>query len=485
VNPRSLTFAAALLAATLAAPTAAHAANHRICVRGDLDGFIIDADPYDYSLLSPPPMNPGSWNGGAGLGSTSLWDEVAETYVSDEVARRDDLWRLGGLYIEVYDPATGTRALPLGPLSTTGGPSNSSYGCTPYFNHTSSILNVNALTVFYSAQENVFFYSTICTRTGAGACGIPVIEQTVNLSGPNGSTHHLVLNGAGTTYSATDALGTLLMGTIHVRLAERFPGASHPNTGMSQPYSSAGPTIAILKSFQASGPGTLSQWCDDGNVYDADCGPPGDVTAGAALATVRYARDAARLKWTMGHEFGHIVTLWLRVADNARWRSPNHFFSYDYPSSGFSGSHDFLSLEWTSAAAMEGFAHWVAVTAWNADDAGRSQHFYVASDGTRYVARINSSSRCNSDLACGKGRGYAIDWLRALYWWTRGTVARPTEAQVINLYANAAARVPPWIASGNSSGSLDAVGMAVQSTIGGLAALSWIVVANTYGLVQP
>jgi hypothetical protein len=56
VNPRSLTFAAALLTATLAAPTAAHAVSHRICVRGDMYNFIIDADPYDWTLLIPPPV---------------------------------------------------------------------------------------------------------------------------------------------------------------------------------------------------------------------------------------------------------------------------------------------------------------------------------------------------------------------------------------------------------------------------------------------
>jgi hypothetical protein len=145
--------------------------------------------------------------------------------ISDERGLRTDPWRLGGLYVEVYEPSTGKKVVPLQPLSTSGGSSGVSYGCTPWFEHESSTLQLNALSVFYSAPENVYFYSTICTSNGTNACGVPVLQTTTNVTGPHLSKHEVTLNGAGAWSgygSAADVLSTLLVGTI-LRLT-RFLG---------------------------------------------------------------------------------------------------------------------------------------------------------------------------------------------------------------------------------------------------------------------
>ncbi|WP_146662318.1 hypothetical protein [Enhygromyxa salina] len=82
--------------------------------------------------------------------------------------------------------------------------------------------------------------------------------------------------------------------------------------------------------------------------------------------TVNTRAEAELRKYTMAHEYGHVQTLlpllpiWQEIAPLFNYCAPN---SCDQEVSTL--GHDRDSVEWQAAAAIEGFAHFYAMSVWN------------------------------------------------------------------------------------------------------------------------
>jgi len=159
-----------------------------------------------------------------------------------------------------------------------------------------------------------------------------------------------------------------------------------------------------------------------GNTDSRMCGDDGDWHIQLAGQS-----NANRRKFLMGHEYGHV---------NLYASTGTKEFGGDC---SFSGSgHGMATLEWQSCAAMEGWAHFAAVAAFN--DRHESEipdAWFLYWDGSNSVIDVSFGQNdpypqnyCDNipGNLCTGGKGYEVDWMRFLWdFWSHSGAFAPGE----------------------------------------------------------
>ncbi len=160
-------------------------------------------------------------------------------------------------------------------------------------------------------------------------------------------------------------------------------------------------------------------------------------------ATVMLRGFAHRRKYTLAHEYGHAVTL----GDFITTHINDPGADYCYSQVTCTASHDWTSLEYQSAAAVEGYADYYALAVWNELFEGVGYRFDT--DGAKFFAThatddpITSAyiaNTCNHALNCLPGIGVQRDWAFFLWDLTSGPSPVFSATEVLRLPANAY----PW-----------------------------------------
>jgi hypothetical protein len=148
--------------------------------------------------------------------------------------------------------------------------------------------------------------------------------------------------------------------------------------------------------------------------------------------------DSWHSKFTIAHELGHQQTI---SASQASFGSADLDYCYDpnvYPvaPAGCPSNHTFDSHEWQAAAAVEGIAHWYAVSVWNDVDLVECENClagtrYVqplaADDARAYIVPRDTALCTDLDVPqCPAGVGNEWDWLSALRLFRLGAPATPS-----------------------------------------------------------
>ena len=136
--------------------------------------------------------------------------------------------------------------------------------------------------------------------------------------------------------------------------------------------------------------------------------------------------NAWHSKFTVAHEYGHQQTI---LAANPSFGRDDLDYCYDamlYPMSayGCTPNHSVDGHEWQAVAAVEGFAHWYSVSAWNDVDLVECPN---CQPGVRYVSPSSATEAstyavprgaplCSAtgEPQCPAGVGNEWDWLSAL-----------------------------------------------------------------------
>ena len=144
--------------------------------------------------------------------------------------------------------------------------------------------------------------------------------------------------------------------------------------------------------------------------------------------TAWLAGNGWRYKHTTTHECGHLLAQFIPIRD-----LPLAALNYALSGAG----HAVNSVEWQSAAAIEGFANFHAVLTWH-DVVSESPPFYYLSPtaGTLVLTRWNApvvTPMCQN-LSCPAGTAVELDWLSALVQFVRHPVA-PGLGHVIGMNA--------------------------------------------------
>lgn len=209
----------------------------------------------------------------------------------------------------------------------------------------------------------------------------------------------------------------------------------------------------IVRTISPSGP-----TFDEFNVYaaaaEAAARIPGDVGFDIRVGPGGcegnnngcYSRDERRIyldtdfgheveKFYAAHEMGHAVMLNAvghDAASNCSFRSAG-------PSCTSTGSHAMTSMEHSSCALVEGFAHFYSAAVWNERSGGNCWFPYWAPANTPVDCERGSGifplrymeNQCTSSFV---GKGTELDWMRALwdYYEDPNTAGRPSFPDILD-----------------------------------------------------
>lgn len=158
-------------------------------------------------------------------------------------------------------------------------------------------------------------------------------------------------------------------------------------------------------------------------------------------------------KFVAMHEYGHLVTAHIPM-----FHAGHPFLDSDVDY-GPDDSHRFRSPEFHATAALEGFAHFIALAAWH--DLANSPvnvtyvDLFEAGVGgqatTRYVINfpvtncLDYSTNPQSAISCGDGMSHEVNWARALYGFFRSSSA-PSLSVIAGMLEPV--HVAPWYPNG-------------------------------------
>lgn len=164
--------------------------------------------------------------------------------------------------------------------------------------------------------------------------------------------------------------------------------------------------------------------------------PDGDLVPGTRATwmfggqpTVWMVKNGWHYKFTAVHEYGHVLALLLGV-----WGNAAHI-DYEFNNEP---SHGWDSIEWSAAAANEGFAHFYMMATWH-DVTGSTPPFrfpFPQPAGNLIFKDIPlATPRCQVAM-CGAGTSNEGDWVGALIEFARDSTA-PSLAHVLGMNAAA------------------------------------------------
>jgi hypothetical protein len=198
---------------------------------------------------------------------------------------------------------------------------------------------------------------------------------------------------------------------------------------------------------------------------------PQDVLPGATQADRTFGNqpsvvvdgNAWHSKFTIAHELGHQQTL---AAQHPTFGPTSIDYCYDpslYPvvPAGCTPNHTMDSHEWQAAAAIEGIAHWYAVSVWNDVDIIECQN---CGAGVRYVApsaadvarsyrvpRVTPLCTALNAPQCPAGVSNEWDWLSAFRLFRLGAASTPSFRTMLTM-VSAAYSSGNWVTSGPTDG---------------------------------
>jgi hypothetical protein len=149
---------------------------------------------------------------------------------------------------------------------------------------------------------------------------------------------------------------------------------------------------------------------------------------GHTKVSIKYSAAAIR-KFTIVHEYGHAVLM-------SKLNPQLGPGDLDYSVEGMEAQqHTVTSKEWQLAAAVEGFAHFVAAVAWNDVAANADGVFYIAEE-LYDISVFDRVFETNFDAASEPGQGVELDWAQFFWNYYTDTPApfTPSQGTLVNIW---------------------------------------------------